>query len=310
MNTNPPEVVRRITDAVSERLGRPSHCRQVRNREAWYVSDPVLSFIQQGMKKGQTGYRVGYYYDGYDKSVWFNLVHAPVMAKLFKKNLVASSLFQILRSTTGYRAQNRIYRSSRHAMELSGVKDGCDVALESTNDFLGLLKRFDDQYGFVDDLFPTPKNTGKLGGKAPVAGNTFCLKLADKSALLQSATEVGRLVKLSWPLFLCLYPIKPLETRTAGLARNMRAKGIVKRCEFPSISLPLRTHINSLCRGEIQGAHIKPDSLGGSDRCENGLWLCAYHHRATEGKLKGRRSGDQIDVKYIDSSQLVTGEQS
>ncbi|HEX5268846.1 MAG TPA: hypothetical protein VFW33_00100 [Gemmataceae bacterium] len=48
---------------MSEKLGRPAHCRKVRNRQQWYVSDPVFSFVQHGMKKGDTGYRVGFMVD-------------------------------------------------------------------------------------------------------------------------------------------------------------------------------------------------------------------------------------------------------
>ena len=50
MQSSLPDAVQRITDTVGEKLGRPAHSRQVKNREQWYVYDPVISFIQQGMK--------------------------------------------------------------------------------------------------------------------------------------------------------------------------------------------------------------------------------------------------------------------
>ena len=83
----------------------------------------------------------------------------------------------------------------------------------------------------------------------------------------------------------------------------MRAAKIPIACEFASIMdldrLVGAGEVSPLCRGERQGAHIKPDALGGSDRPENGLWLCEYHHRATEGKLTGRRNGTDLDVRVV-----------
>ncbi len=96
-------------------------------------------------------------------------------------------------------------------------------------------------------------------------------------------------------MFLCLYPI---ERRTAALARNMKVRRIPKVCEFAEIRGTAGSGISPLCPGAIQGAHIKPDALGGSDRPENGLWLCEFHHRETEGKIKGSRTDRAIDVQY------------
>lgn len=45
------------------------------------------------------------------------------------------------------------------------------------------------------------------------------------------------------------------------------------------------------CDGsEVQAAHIVPHAQGGSDRYWNGMWLCAKHHRMTEGRVAGSRS--------------------
>lgn len=301
MHSSLPDPVQYLVDSVSQALGRPAHCRQVRNRDEWYVCDPVISFIQQGMKRGNTGYRVGYRYDGDDNSFWFIVVHSPIMAKLFKRNLVLSSLVDVLRSTAKYRCSHRICRSSKQAIQSANKRDYECIESKSMSDFIEKLEMFDEEFGFVEDLFPARANTGKGGGKAPVAGNTFYVKLADRSQIYRSRVAIERLVDLTWPLFLCLYPIKPIEGRTAGLARKMRARGIEKVCEISSIqSLP--ESISRLCRGAIQGAHIKPDALGGSDQPENGLWLCEYHHRTTEGKLRGTRRADGPDVRFVATS--------
>jgi hypothetical protein len=50
-NNELPTIARYMIDAVSERLGRPAHCRKVSTWEQWYVYDPVISFVQQGVKK-------------------------------------------------------------------------------------------------------------------------------------------------------------------------------------------------------------------------------------------------------------------
>ena len=78
-----PEAVRILTDPVSSKLDRPAHCRKVKNREEWFVYDPVFSFVQLGMRRG-TGYRGGYNYKTNNDSLWFILVDSPVLADLFR----------------------------------------------------------------------------------------------------------------------------------------------------------------------------------------------------------------------------------
>jgi hypothetical protein len=292
-----PRIVQRLTDAVGEKLGRPAYCRKVLNQDEWSISDPVFSFVQHGMKKGATGYRVGYRVDLVQRVIFFNLVHSPVIAQLFKRNLVFSSLIQVVQATARWRRLHWIYRSSKVALR-SG-RDGEPLEADSLSDFVALLEKFDHTHGFISDMFPKRRNTGKGDGQAPVAGNTFYLLLADRLKPLHSRTGIDHFVEASWPLFLCLYPIRPIESRSASLARNMRIRGIPQVCEFPSIRLPEGIAISPLCRGAIQGAHIKPDSAGGSDRAENGIWLCEYHHRVTEGKLSGRRSSSGIEVRFL-----------
>ncbi len=303
MNAEFPEPVLHLLDATSEQLGRPAHCRRVRNQAQWYIHDPVFSFVQRGMRKGQTGYRVGYNINLARPAINFVLVHSPLIARLFKYNLVLSSMIAVLRSTESFRWLHWVYRSSRQALR-SGL-DGNRIESESLAEFVNLLEQFDQRYGFGKDLFPKRRNTGRGGGAAPVAGNTFFLALANRPEIINSEPKIRLLVERTWPLFLCLYPVEPIEKRSASLARNMRAAKIRQECEFLHIKgideSRGRGAISPLCRGRVQGAHIKPDVLGGSDRPENGIWLCEYHHRATEGKLVGRRMGNCLSVEFIGS---------
>lgn len=294
MTGNVPLIVRRLSEAVGDRLGRPAYCRRVKNRDDWFVTDPVFSFVQHGMKKGTTGYRVGYFFDSENRTVLFVLVHSPLMARLFKRNLALPTLLDVVQRTAAYRQSHGVYRSSKLA--LRGGVDGDRIEADSVAEFVGHLRDFDERHGFIQDMFPRVPNQGKGGGAARWAGNTFYLYLADVEELEESRANVARLVESSWPLFLCLYPVKPIERRTASLARSLRARGIPRVCEFASIRLLPGAGISPLCRGEVQGAHIKPDALGGSDRAENGLWLCEFHHQATEGRLSGSRNGSGVEV--------------
>ncbi|MBE9229107.1 HNH endonuclease [Phormidium sp. LEGE 05292] len=300
MDTLLPKVVVQLTDAVSEKLGRPAYCRKVLNRDEWYINDPVFSFIQRGTKNGGLGYRVGYYVDLNNHEVWFVLLHSVVMAKLFQNNLAFSTLIEVLKKTADFRDIHWLYRSSKQAVKL-GFNDGERIDSESIRDFIRQLEDFDEKYGFVKDLFPKRLNTGKGGGFAFGAGHTFYLGLVDKFELMYSTENIKRLIELTWPLFLCLYPIEPIEKRSACLARNMKVAGIPKECEFSLIQFTSESTLSPLCRGQIQGAHIKPHAEGGSDRPENGIWLCEFHHRITEGKLKGQRKGKDLAVRFIDS---------
>ena len=203
----------------------------------------------------------------------------------------------MVQATAGWRRFHWIYRSSKLAVR-SG-RDGQPRQADSLSDLVALLEEFDHEYGFISDMFPKRRNTGKGEGQARVAGNTFYLLLADQLKPLHSRAGIDQFVEASWPLFLCLYPIRPIESRSASLARNMRIRGIPQVCEFPSIRLPAGVAISPLCRGTIQGAHIRPDSSGGSDRAENEIWLCEYHHRATEGKLSGQRNTRGLEVRFL-----------
>jgi hypothetical protein len=163
----------------------------------------------------------------------------------------------VIQATAHWRRLHWIYRSSKLAVR-SG-RDGQPLQADSLSDFVALLEEFDHTHGFIGDMFPKRRNTGKGEGQAPVAGNTFYLLLADRLKPLHSRAGIDHFVEVSWPLFLCLYPIRSIEGRSASLARNMRIRGIPQVCEFPSIRLPKGVAISPLCRGAIQGAHIKPD---------------------------------------------------
>ena len=193
-----------------------------------------------------------------------------------------------------------MYRSSKQSV-LSGF-DGDRIEGDTFTEFVQRLRQFDEQSGFINDMFPKRHNS-RNDGKGLWAGNTFFALLSDLAKVFSSPSAIPEIVDRTWPLFLCLYPVEPIEKRSASLARGMRAAKIPIACEFTSITdlnkLVGAGEVSPLCRGEIQGAHIKPDALGGSDRPENGMWLCEYHHRATEGKLAGRRNGTALDVRVL-----------
>ena len=213
----------------------------------WYIYDPVFSFIQRGMKSGGTGYRVGYVYRGDDQTVRFYLVHSPILAKLFKRNLTLPTMVEVIRSTSEYRIDHFGYRSSKQAVRPG--RDGDSSESCDLENFVDQLKKFDQTHDPLADMFPARRSTGKEKGRSRVGGHTFYLLLAEKARMIRSGFGVARLVGLTWPLFLCLYPTKPKERRAAGLARSMRVRGIPKVCEFPSIRVP------SLQRRSSRGPH-------------------------------------------------------
>ncbi len=292
-----PQVVLEFGRAVEAKIGRPSYIRQVKNRKEWFISDPVFSFVQHGLRKGATGYRVGYFYSHKEDLLAFYLVHSPIMAQLFKKNLSVQSLIYAATTTSSFRSKSLLGWSSRAAKSDGGNIAGIEEM--EIDSFVARLKEFDNAVGFVNDLFPTLKNQKTGIGPATWAGNDFFLLLAENASAL-SAGDIASIVQSTWPLFLCLYPIDAIEQRVASLARNLKAAKLPKVCEYDQIKdIPDEKEISSWCRGEIEGSHIKPHSLGGSDRLENGLWLCQYHHRATEGRLVGSRSSKTLNVRFI-----------
>ena len=96
-------------------------------------------------------------------------------------------------------------------------------------------------------------------------------------------------------MFAALYPTKPSWGRAASLARSLVSAKIEKCCEFRAITGLPAEKATLACSDTIEAAHIKPHHLGGSDKADNGLWLCKEHHKKTEAKLKGNRG----DVCYF-----------
>ena len=94
-----------------------------------------------------------------------------------------------------------------------------------------------------------------------------------------------------------LYPSKPIFKRNASLNRSLLK--VFRQCEIDNvIGIPDEIREKE-CFGQIEGAHIIPHKNGGSDKLENGLWLCNLHHRLTEGKLEGNRDLKNINAKYM-----------
>ena len=283
-----PTIVLACATVLEQRLGRPCYVRQVRNRSEWFISDPMFSFVQHGFKKGETGYRVGYFYSLEEDELSFYMVHSPIMAQIFKKNLSIAAILQALDGCSPYLKEARIFWSSRSATKVG--KQKWRIKRGSSSAIREFIKNAGND-GFLRDLFPQLKDS-------KWAGNDFYILLAQNARRLKTS-DIAAIIDASWPLFLCLYPIFAIENRVASLARSLTAAGVSRQCEYSQISnLPDETVISTVCRGPIEGAHIMPHALGGTDKARNGLWLCQYHHRMTEGKLRGFRSRDEIKVSF------------
>lgn len=165
-------VVTNLLESVSEKLGRPAHCRKVMNRDEWYVYDPVFSFVSRG-KRGISQYRVGYRIALDVHEVIFTLLHNRVLAGICKHNLVMSTMLDVIRITASFRHAHWIYRSSKLAYSVGF--DGDRIEASSLAEFISQLDSFDGSRGFVKDMFPKRESTGKGGGAALGAGNTFYL---------------------------------------------------------------------------------------------------------------------------------------
>lgn len=290
-----PAVVLELAGALETKLGRPSYVRQVKNQDEWFITDPMFSFVQHGLRKGATGYRIGYFFSAEANELVFCLVHSPVMAQIFKKNLRLSVIIHSIKGCSRFLKNPYINWSSRSARK-GGEKRF--FIKDDVKGFLSKLREIDENW-LVNDLFPKIENQKTGVGPAKWAGNDFFLLLSENASTL-SAKDVKTVLEASWPLFLCLYPVSAIEQRVASLARNLTAAKLEKRCEYMRIlDRPSKSEISPLCRGEIEGAHIKPHSVGGSDRLENGLWLCQYHHRETEGRLFGSRNTESLDVRFL-----------
>jgi hypothetical protein len=171
---------------------------------------------------------------------------------------------------------------------------------ENIDMFMQQIHEFHQEFDLKRDLFPPTENQGKGQGQSKWAGNDFFLLLAENVSTFTHG-QIDSLLSLAWLLFLTLYPKEALEQRIASLARNLQSAGVERGCEFHRISGSALVQTSAVqCSGPIEGAHIKPHSLGGTDLAQNGVWLCRYHHRLTEGRLNGQRSKESFEVRFIE----------
>ena len=55
-----PLIVQRITEAVTNRLGRPAYSRKVKNSDEWFISDPVFARSKATRARERAFYELGY----------------------------------------------------------------------------------------------------------------------------------------------------------------------------------------------------------------------------------------------------------
>lgn len=282
-----PKIVRWVFEALSSRMGRQGQVRVQKNGEHWFVNDPIFAFLQIGLRSGITDYRAGFMIKTAPLAIYFAMFHTPSIAKVFRANVTAGTILGVLDQTTEYRRNHRLFYSSKHEARRGGkwavFEDSCYPT------FRDLLVKRNQEMDLVRDLFPVLSNQGKGLGKARKAGHDFVLLLADKASALSRKSDVQKLVDDAWPIFKCMYPVKSPQRRAAILASKLRTARIERQCEFLQIKNINAIGADAACSGQLEGAHIRPDALGGSDEADNGLWLCRHHHRSTEGLLRGRR---------------------
>lgn len=298
--TEEPKGVAFIKDALAERLGRPAAIRSMKSDPSeWYIFDPCFSVIQRGVGSSNRGYRSGIQVRNGDIS--FYNVHSRTPAKLLKTNLKQrpKAIISAAEGCLHMRNYHYLHFSSRKISRQTGARRWADTVrvIESPvwRDFKNEIER--DLGSIVKDLFPELPSTGKAGTGEAVRGSDFCLLLADYNQIEFAMTDrlaaqrAAEVIDAAWHLFACLYPWEQSRRRDASLRRAMLSSPGLRDCEYEQIAgIPL-----SDCDGSaVEAAHIIPYARGGSDRAWNGVWLCAKHHRATEGKLTGRRNGQNL----------------
>lgn len=286
-NTGNDKKINALFDAASQKLGREAFIRQVKNRNEYYLIDTAFSYFQKADRNKQVGYRSGFRYrkgDFLSNDLTFIILHSPIMFSFFQKNFDYSIFREIVEKTKKYRKHNymlyTIYNKSRES------KETFEISTYSIDEFLKEIDLVEEKYGFANTVF-SAKNSSKAN-----LGNTFYLRIAENV----TTRNIPEIIDISWDLFMWLYPSKPLFSRDSTLNRSM--KKLERRCEFHSIKGLSASIADTECEGVIQAAHIKPHHKGGSDKMENGLWLCEKHHRLTEGKIAGKRNKSEIDVRY------------
>lgn len=230
----------------------------------------------------------------------FYNVHSRTQAKIFRENLIENPIALSLAALESrpFRSFNNLTFSSRIlAQETGGNKSrNCLRTIDGGNN--EAFVRYLEQEGaaIALDLFPNLPNAGRRGTGEAVRGNDFDLLLAETKKFDTKWSDAvcerraTTIVKAAWNLFSCLYPWQPAQRRDADLRRAMKSAVGVRACEFRKIIAGPR----SACDGTIQAAHIKPYARGGTDRAWNGVWLCKKHHKATEGRLRGRRVASNL----------------
>jgi hypothetical protein len=289
-----PKIVDAILNAVSEKLGREAIVRQVKNTNEWIILDIAFSYFQKADRNRQVGYRSGFSYfidKGNNKRLMFMMVHTPIMFQFFHDNFDYQIFRDIAIKTDKFKKFPvmcyKIYNSQKIGTFYGGNYENLDNLLTE-------MDCLEEQLGFAKKLF-SKSNSSKAG-----LGNTFYFDIANGNNNL-TIKNIPEIIDISWPLFMWLYPSKPLFTRDATLNRAM--KHIYKECEVSKIKDLPATIADEPCEGELQAAHIKPHHLGGNDKVGNGLWLCEKHHKLTEGHLKGARTLEDVNVMYTKKEQ-------
>lgn len=279
--TESPAIVDKIVEIVSEKIGREAICRKVKNRDEYLILDLAFSYIQKADRNRHNDYRTGYHYYKKDKvnNLSFGIVHSPIMMDFFSKNFNYLDFRNILVDTSQYRDENYLCYYKSELVKKDRTKS------KSFHEFILELDNIEKNIGIGKILKRNVKT-------ATGVGNIFIIRIASNF----KENDINDIIDKSWDLFLWLYPSKPLFKRNASLNRSL--KPVERKCEISRIKNLPKTISNTECSGRVEGAHIIPHQKGGSDKLENGLWLCNTHHRNTEGKLSGKRSIDKIEVKF------------
>jgi hypothetical protein len=275
-----PEIVEIIKEKVSENLGREAIVRKINNRDDFFILDLAFSYFQKADRNKRNDYRSGYLYlqrNGRNHLL-FVIAHSPIMITFFSENFDYGEFRDIVVDTSIYRTEHYL-RYSKSSSKKENFK---------SNTIDEFLYKLDD---LEKDCFKKQVFT-KSTTKDSKTGNIFILELATGF----EKKDIRDIIDRSFDLFMWLYPTKPVFKRNASLNRSLQK--IERQCEIEKIENVPNNILGKHCLGQIEGAHIIPHKDGGSDKLENGVWLCNLHHRLTEGKLTGKRDSKELNVKY------------
>ena len=241
--------------------------------------DLAFSYFQKADRNRRNDYRSGYLYFKLKNTnhLLFVLAHSPIMTSFFKKNFDYEVFKNIIINTELYRDENSLRFKNKGKQERIKAID--------IKEFLNKLDEI-EKVGFAKSVFA--KDTKGITG----TGNIFALSIARGF----KGKDINEIIEKSWDLFLWLYPSKPVFQRNASLNRSLNK--IENECEISKIKNLPKNILETSCSGQIEGAHIKPHKDGGTDKLDNGLWLCKAHHRLTEGKLEGHRGINTFKVNF------------